>query len=601
VEAGRSPAPLWEGEQAPLWAESLRIKGGARPIGRGHGGDYLDLTRLDNAEGTGYLPGLLAVEASVFSDTEAFLATRPGPPEMGAFSDEMAGRVLDHLRSIVIPGAEPPQTPLDRNGGSRLTSYDELTAFVQQLAAASTLVDLRTIGTSREGRDLPALFFSRQQPLDARRDGVLTVLVSCQQHGNEPSGKEAALELARELAMDDGGLLDHMDLILVPQVNPDGSEAGTRRNAAEADLNRNHVILTEPEVRALHDLFLDWMPEVTLDVHETNVAKTSWMSVGYLKDATELLGGLTNLNVAPELRDLSAELVIPEVGRRIRASGVSFHEYVVGGPPEEFRLRFSTTDINDSRQSMGIYNTLSFIFEGKRWDDHTAHIQTRTDGQVVAMRSFLETVAENAVKIRDTVDEARQGLVAVDGGKSPIHIRQDYAPDPERPTVHFPIFDLMTWSSRETDLENFEATVVPLLTVDPPWGYAVPPEQEDLIALLKRHRLQVVRLTTAVPATVEHTLIDEIAVVEVEDKDARELTVQIQASETELPVGTVVVPVRQPAANLIPLLLEPRSLWAPFGERGGRGSALEGLIEAGTVFPVARIVEPLDLAAEDLP
>ena len=109
--------------------------------------------------------------------------------------------------------------------------------------------------------------------MEEPREGVLTVLISCQQHGNEPSGKEAALELARELVVDDGGLLDHMDLILVPQINPDGAQAGTRRNAADADLNRNHVMLSEPETTALHDLFLDWMPEVTLDVHETNVSQ----------------------------------------------------------------------------------------------------------------------------------------------------------------------------------------------------------------------------------------------------------------------------------------------------------------------------------------
>lgn len=50
-----------------------------------------------------------------------------------------------------------------------------------------------------------------------------------------------------------------------------------------------------------------------------------------------------------------------------------------------------------------------------------------------------------------------------------------------------------------------------------------------------------------------------------------------------------------PAANLIPLLLEPRSLWAPFGERGGRHLALTELIQAGSVFPVSRVMEAMEL------
>ena len=342
VEAGRSPAALAEGDEAPLWVESLRIKHGLRPLQAGHKGDYLDLTRLDNADGTGYLPGLLDLELAIFSETAELLDGRPSAEALAEYQEQVADRVLAHLRSIAVAGAEPPPTPLESRGGGGLTSYSELSAYLHRLAAASPFVDLRSIGSSREGRDLFALFFSRQQPMDAPRESKLTVLISCQQHGNEPSGKEAALELARELVVDDGGLLDHLDLILVPQVNPDGSEAGTRRNAADVDLNRNYVILSEPEARALYDFFLDWMPQVTLDVHETNVSKTSWMSVGYLKDATEQFGGVTNLSIAPEIRALAAE-VVPEVGRSIRDAGVSFHEYVVGGPPEERRIRFSSS------------------------------------------------------------------------------------------------------------------------------------------------------------------------------------------------------------------------------------------------------------------
>jgi hypothetical protein len=594
VEACRSPAALSEGNPAPLWQQSLRIKRGLRPSRIGHTGDYLDLTRLDNADGTGYLPDLLEMEQLIFTETEGFLAERPGPEALARYQEQVADRVLAHLASIVIVGAEPPPTPLERNDGARLTTYDELSDYLQELAAASPEVDLKTIGVSVEGREISALFFSGRMPMEAPHEERLTVLISCQQHGNEPSGKEAALELARELVVDDGGLLDHLDLILVPQVNPDGSEAGTRRNAADADLNRNHVILSEPEVRALHDLFLDWMPEVTLDVHETNVSRTSWMNVGYLKDPTEQFGGVSNLNIAAELRTLSAEVIEPEVGRRIRDAGVSYHEYIVGGPPEEKRLRFSTTDINDSRQSMGIYNSLSFLFEGKRWEDHSAHIASRTAGQVVAMRSFLETIAANAEKIRATVSAARASLTAPGAELPPIHIRQDYRPDPDRPTVRYPVFDLRAWSDREAELGNFEPKVVPLLTVDRPWGYAIPPEQRDLIALLERHRIQLSRLSRRVAVDVERYLIEEISEVIVEDKEAADIAVEPLRENIELTAGTVIIPLRQPAANLLPLLLEPQSLWAPYAERGGRHLALESLLDAGTVFPVVRVLEPFE-------
>jgi hypothetical protein len=108
VEAGRSPAALCEGEEAPLWKESLRIKGGLRPLEIGHAGDYLDLTRLVNADGTGYLPDLLAMEQSIVVETAAFLAGRPQPDALAAYQEQVAARVLEHLRSIVV-AREPPR------------------------------------------------------------------------------------------------------------------------------------------------------------------------------------------------------------------------------------------------------------------------------------------------------------------------------------------------------------------------------------------------------------------------------------------------------------------------------------------------------------
>ena len=51
-------------------------------------------------------------------------------------------------------------------------------------------------------------------------------------------------------------------------MNPTGSEIDTRFNANGMDLNRNHLILTEPETIALHKLFDKYFFEATMDVHE---------------------------------------------------------------------------------------------------------------------------------------------------------------------------------------------------------------------------------------------------------------------------------------------------------------------------------------------
>jgi hypothetical protein len=100
VEAGRSPEPLWKGEAAPLWAETSRVKKIARPHPESDREEYLNARRLDNRDGTGFLPRLLAAEDEVFARTAAFLARERTPEELAAFQDEMAAKALEALRSV---------------------------------------------------------------------------------------------------------------------------------------------------------------------------------------------------------------------------------------------------------------------------------------------------------------------------------------------------------------------------------------------------------------------------------------------------------------------------------------------------------------------
>ena len=76
-------------------------------------------------------------------------------------------------------------------------------------------------------------------------------------------------------------------------MNPDGSEINVRRNANGADLNRNHLILTEPETIALHRLFNKYLFEATMDVHEYYPYTEDFISYGYIKYFDEQIGTTT--------------------------------------------------------------------------------------------------------------------------------------------------------------------------------------------------------------------------------------------------------------------------------------------------------------------
>ena len=103
VEAEASPTQLWVGDEAAMWRESARIKKLIRPSKNGGKEHYLNLTVLDNAQGTGYLPGLLAVEAEIVAATERFLARPHTTEEFREFQDRMAGKAYRALQEVPTP------------------------------------------------------------------------------------------------------------------------------------------------------------------------------------------------------------------------------------------------------------------------------------------------------------------------------------------------------------------------------------------------------------------------------------------------------------------------------------------------------------------
>ncbi len=100
VEAGGVPPELLGGESAPINREAMRLKGLLRPFADDERAEYLDLAKLDNVKGTGWLPVLLRKEKDIVERTERFLATRPDAAAKARFQSEVAAEVLQTLEGI---------------------------------------------------------------------------------------------------------------------------------------------------------------------------------------------------------------------------------------------------------------------------------------------------------------------------------------------------------------------------------------------------------------------------------------------------------------------------------------------------------------------
>ena len=160
--------------------------------------------------------------------------------------------------SILSPrsSSPPPCPPGSRASCRRTTASSRRRSRTRRWRRSSRASTARgPVRVSVEGTDGAGPRRSTSSTCRPRRPAptpAWKVLFYAQQHGDEISGKDALLFLVRDIARDPSLLPPDVDLWIFPMMNPDGAEAGTRRNAAGADLNRDHIALEQPETQALH-------------------------------------------------------------------------------------------------------------------------------------------------------------------------------------------------------------------------------------------------------------------------------------------------------------------------------------------------------------
>jgi len=484
-------------------------------------------------------------------------------------------------------------TPAEVSRFARPSTSVEIAAFLAALAARHPEVArVVPLGTSVAGRPVQALLLSRElaalaaePPAPAR----LTVLILGSQHGTEPSGSEAVLRLARDVA---GGplasMLDDLDLILVADANPDGRDRHKRVNANGVNLSTNFAILTEPEARALHDALLRWQPDVLIDVHESAVFKRLTLArQGYMTDVEAQLEIATHPDVDPDLVALSRARIRPETLARVQAAGLRAEPYVgeivdLGQP-----ITHGGVSLRNLRNVAAMRGVASFLIENRLDPNGGAYptprnLAARVEKQYVTLTALLATCRLHRDEIARTVAAARRRART---DVAPVHLDARYALDPTQPTVRIPLRRVDTNAPVERTF-TYHRRVTAEAPLAMPAAYAVVAHQETMAALLARQRiafetlaaprpatatLQRVRASQTVPGpyglgwVTEHTL------------DARETAVVV-------PAGALWIPLDQPARRLIPHLLEIGS-----GNTVFREPAYAPLVGVGEDFFVYRV------------
>ncbi|MEO8399175.1 MAG: M14 family zinc carboxypeptidase [Ignavibacteriaceae bacterium] len=460
------------------------------------------------------------------------------------------------LSSLV--NSQPLKTPLEKSDYNKLTSYPDLIQFLNEAAGINPNLKIEYFAKSIEGRDVPIVKISKGN--FGEDDNKIKVLIFAQQHGNEPSGKEGALLLIKKFAEGEyDSLLTKIDFAIVPQMNPDGSEKNKRRNGNDADLNRDHLILLQPETAGLHKIFNQYLFEAAMDVHEYFPYTEDWIEFGYIKNFDEQIGTTTNPNVSKEVRVFSNMSYLPFIKKYLNNKGFSFQNYILGGPPEKELIRHSTYDINDGRQSFGILNSFSFIQEGLNGEGYTIqNIKSRAEGQLTGMLGFLEFIYGNKEKIKNLVKDERAKLIE-NKSSDKVSIQMDHFKNDK--TLRLNLLSLYSNKDTVVVVKNYHPVVKPLLQAVRPEGYLIP---KNLTKVIEWAGRQNIKLETSFK--INNEKIEEYFVTKIDSINFEGDTVinpKVEVKELPKNFNTsdyYYISTKQLQSNLIVTALEPRSM-----------------------------------------
>jgi len=484
---------------------------------------------------------------------------------------------LPFLLLLIFASPVAAQLPEDRHALTRTVSYAEMETFLSGVSGKGPIT-VSPEATTSKGRSVYLVHASRGGTPSFR------VLFYAQQHGDEVSGKDALLYLVRDIARDPALLPPGVDLWVVPMVNPDGAEAGTRRNADGADLNRDHMVLEQPETQALHRVVRRVRPHLAVDCHEFTRDSEARRKRGWVAWPDITMDGVNNPLFDPAVA-AAAQRWVDESAAPEAAAGHTFLRYTVGGLPPDEEQRHSAPDMDSGLTAVGAYGGLSFIIEAavrRAVPDPSADLAARVDAYLVLLWRFLREDAHCAEDLA-AVEKARARPL-------PPFLPTNYLwVNPGMTVAEFPVLETATGRTLRIPTANMMTTMAVKASVPTPLGYAVEPRAAaDFQVLLERHGIPFDFL--AAPREVRS---ERCTLLRIEDEfdevysryEGRQIVRREAAAATSLPPGALWVPLEGEAAVRGALLLEPAALYGVY-----QYPRFRKLTAPATALPILRVV-----------
>lgn len=476
-------------------------------------------------------------------------------------------------------------------------NYVDTRAWFDRLDAASDLIRIEEFGVSPEGRPIYAVIASKDgAKLDPNKP---LLLVQAGIHPGEIDGKDAGMMLLRDMAFyGKDGLLDKVNLILIPILSVDGHERsgaysrpnqrgpriqGWRNTAANQNLNRDYMKLDQPEMQAVRALANKYRPDLYVDVHVTD-------GIDYQYDVTYGYNGEDGVwSRSPAIARWLDSAFKPAMNKALEAQGHIPGELVFAIDDRDPKKGLSDGGLGE-RFSNGwgsAAHVPTILIENHSLKPH--------EQRVLGTYVFIE----EALKLLAAQGGGLKAAIASDQALRPAEIPTNFVPE-DKPSatrafkgILFERYDSAASGGKEIrwlgkpdpvpwQMPFYGST--PTLQLKRPAAYWVPSYRGDLIARLKMHGVAMETLTAPKTVSVEMLRLEDPKLSSQPYEGHVPISVKTVSPERRdwtFPAGSVRVSTDQPLGDVVVLLLEPQSsesffAWGMIPEVLNRVEYIEG-------------------------
>jgi len=464
---------------------------------------------------------------------------------------------------------------------------EETMRFCRLLEARSRWLRVTSYGRSSQGRELPLVIVSKDYaftPEEARATGKPIVLVQNGIHAGEIEGKDASLELLRDMVVlsQHSSVLDSVILLVMPvfsvdahersshynRINQNGPEMmGWRFTPIGLNLNRDYLKAETPEMQAfLASVYTKWRPHLLIDNHTTDGAD-------YRHDLTYACN--RGPGVAAAVDRWLAEAIEDRAVTRTKEMGhltAPYLEFVKGDDPLT-GIALSNAPPRFSTGYTPLHGRPSVLVETHMLKPYAIRVRATYDMMVAilsevaarprALTAAVAAAEKEAVARGRVVNPAGREVVLTTrvGDRRDSLMFKGWRTEWEPSAIagsRVPRYESEPW---DVVIPYFHERV-PALTVRQPAGYVIPREWAAAVQRLDVHGVAYRRLTAVWEDTVEVQRVLEWHAAPRSFEGHRPITVDRVNLERQLrryEPGDIWVPLDQPSAAVAVHLFEAQA------------------------------------------